>query len=130
VLLDTHTWVWWVLGSDRLGAQAAAVLEGSRDRCWLSPISVWEIGVLVDRRRLELDRPYRPWVETARKSSGVQTAPLSHEIAIRSNELDLPHRDPADRLIAATAVETDMTLVTADERLLRAEWLPTLDASA
>jgi PIN domain nuclease of toxin-antitoxin system len=130
LLLDTHAWVWWILGSEKLGTQATAALEASRGACWLSPISVWEIGVLVEKGRLVPERPYRVWVEAGVRSSGVKTAPLSHEIAMRSHEISLPHRDPADRLIAATALEAGLTLVTADERLRCVEGLPTLDAAS
>ena len=130
LLIDTHAWVWWLLGSEKLGRQAIAVLEASRGTCWLSPISVWEIGVLVEKGRLALDRPCRSWIEAGLRSSGVRTAPLSHEIAMRSNEISLPHRDPADRLIAATALEAGLTLLTADARLLRTDGLATIDAAS
>lgn len=130
LLLDTHAWLWWLLGSAKLGRQARANLESSRDKLWLSPISVWEIGILTESGRLKFDRPYRAWVEAGIAMTGVKTALLSHEVAIRSIEVRLPHRDPADRLLAATAVTLELRLVTADERLREADWLPTLDATA
>ena len=55
----------------------------------------------------------------------VQEAPLSFEVAQRSQELELPHRDPADHLLAATALVHGLTLLTADRRLTALDWLPT-----
>jgi PIN domain nuclease of toxin-antitoxin system len=86
---------------------------------WLSPISVWETSLLVERGRLEIDTAPRAWIQDAIAASGIGEASLNHEVALQSREVGLRHDDPADRFIAATASVYQLILVTADERLLR-----------
>lgn len=102
-----------------------AVVENSGDDRWLSPISVRELGLLTARRRIELDRSLRDWVRNALERVPLREAALNREVALRSCEVELPHRDPADHFLAATALVYDLTLLTVDEHLTAAEWLPT-----
>ena len=118
-LLDTHVWLWALVDPGRLRSKTCALLEQRNLKLWLSPISVWETSLLVERGRLELDADARTWIQQAIASSGVAEAPLNHEVALRSRELKVKHDDPADRFIAATASVYGLTLLTADERLLR-----------
>ena len=74
----------------------------------------------------ELYSSPRRWIVEALKESPVKEAKLSHAIAIRSRLIDLPHQDPADRFIAATALEYDLTLITVDKRLREAKQIKTL----
>lgn len=128
VLLDTHTWFWFLVGSSRLGPEARKTIERSPGGAWLSPISVWELGMLAERGRVEIRGEYRDWVGRAVQAFAVNEAPLTTEVALRTLEAMLPHRDPADRILAATAMAYDLTLVTADRRLLEADWPPTQSA--
>ena len=82
---------------------------------WLSPISVYEALTLHEKGRLDLPSDLSAWLAGA--TSGTTEAPLTHEIAFVARQL-LLHQDPADRIIAATAQVMDLTLVTADSRLL------------
>ena len=66
-LLDTHIWVWYLLGSARLPVGLRQLLDTAPAACWLSPISVWEVGILVARGRLRLDRPLAAWVAQAQR---------------------------------------------------------------
>jgi len=84
---------------------------------WLSPISVWEVLILAERGRLELDRPTRAWVDHQLGAGPLRDAPLTREVAQTSRDLDLPREDPAGRFIAATATVYGLSLVTADRRL-------------
>jgi len=84
---------------------------------WLSPISVWEVLILAERGRLELDRPPRAWVDHQLGAGPLRDAPLTREVAQTSRDLDLPREDPAGRFIAATATVYGLSLVTADRRL-------------
>jgi PIN domain nuclease of toxin-antitoxin system len=118
LLLDTHVWLWGLLDPDRLAARARAALSDETNEKWLSPISVWETLVLADRGRLALEPSAPEWVRRQLTSATVRQAPFDHEVAIVSRTLRLPHADPADRFIAATARVHDLTLVTADARLL------------
>jgi len=127
-LLDTHIWFWYVHGSDRLAPTIRAELAEATGALWLSPVSVWELGLLHLRGRVRLDPGPRGWVTDALRALPLSEAPVTTEVAQRSNELDLDHRDPADRFLAATALVYGLTLVTMDERLVAAPWLPTRSA--
>ena len=127
-LLDTHVWLWSLLDPDRLRKKTRALLTAPSSTLWLSPISVWETTRLVERGRLELDTEPRRWAQDALAASGVGEAPLNHEVALQSFELKLKHDDPADRFIAATASVYQLTLVTADEGLLRGKGYDTIRA--
>jgi len=118
LLLDTHIWLWGLLEPDRLSGPVQAALADADNQIWLSPISVWEALMLVERGRLAVTMPAAEWVERMVQALPRREAPFTHEIAIASRQLTLAHQDPADRFLAATARVLGLTLVTADERLL------------
>jgi len=126
LLLDTHIWFWYLNGSDRLPDGIRRLIGSTVSECWISPVSVWELGLLAARGRIQLDRAYRKWLELAHRRLPLQDANLTREIALQSTELDLPHKDPADRFLAATAMVYGLRLVTVDQRLAETEWLPTV----
>jgi PIN domain nuclease of toxin-antitoxin system len=117
LLLDTHIALWLDSGDDRLRHSTRALI----DDCWrnggtifLSAVTAWEIALLVDTGRVELDVPVEAWVERFLERPGIEPVPLLHSAASRSYRLHhLEHRDPADRLLIATAI------VTYDERIAR-----------
>jgi PIN domain nuclease of toxin-antitoxin system len=127
-LLDTHVWLWSLLEPERLRKKTRALLTASGSTLWLSPISVWETTLLAERGTLELDTDTRRWIQDAIAASGIGEAPLNHEVVLQSRELKLKHDDLADRFLAATASVYQFTLVTADERLLRAKGYDTIRA--
>ena len=89
-------------------------------------IAVWELLVLAERGRIKLAPGPREWIATALNRTPAHEAPLNHEVAIRSREILPAHEDPADRFLVATALVYDLTLVTADETLIRAKPCPIL----
>ena len=115
LLLDTHIWLWLLADPSRLGRQALRELKNAKNELWVSPISTWEVLTLNFKRRIQLAGDLREWL--ARATSGTHEAPLTHEIALVARQIPL-HQDPADRILAATAQVLDLTLVTADARLL------------
>lgn len=121
LLLDTHVWLWGLVEPERLDPTAARAMEDPTNALWLSPVSVWETLLLAERGRLELDAPPATWVERQLHQVPLRDAPLTREVAVVSRSLDLPHQDPADRFIAATAVVHELILVTADDRLRGSE---------
>lgn len=127
-LLDTHVWLWGLVDPERLRKKTRALLGAPDATLWLSPISVWEANLLVERGRLELDTDARAWIQDAIASSGVGEAPVNHEVALQSREVSVKNDDPADRFIAATASVYQLALVTADERLLRGKGYETIRA--
>ena len=124
-LLDTHIWFWYLVGSDCLPPGLRRELDRSVQACWLSPISVWELGMLATRGRVRLHTNLRQWVTQAHGQFPVQEAPLNREVALISHEMTLASRDPADHFLAATALVYELTLMTVDERLTEATWLST-----
>ena len=126
LLLDTHIWLWSLCDPHLLSQRVARELADVRNEVWLSPVSVWEILTLARKGRVALDGEPESWVREALGKAPLREASLNHEVAIRSMALRLPHWDPVDRFIAATAIAYDLTLVTADERLLRCRQYSTL----
>jgi PIN domain nuclease of toxin-antitoxin system len=119
LLLDTHIWLWSHLQPQRLTARVAKALEDADNELWLSPISVWECLLLIERGRLEVDGNAEAWVERALVQAPMHEAPVTHAVARRSRTLQLSHQDPADRFIAATADVYGLMLVTDDTHLLK-----------
>ncbi len=118
LLLDTHAAIWFALEDASLGKRsrvlATQALEESR--LAISPISFWEIALLIQKGRLQSDLPGTE-LRLQLLDAGIAELPLTGEIALLSATLDL-HPDPADRFIAATAILHQATLLTADARLL------------
>jgi PIN domain nuclease of toxin-antitoxin system len=118
LLLDTHVWLWSLLDPARLRAEVVRLLDSVENEKWLSPISVWETLVLAGRGKLALEPDPESWTRVQLQRAPVRQIQLDHEIAIQSRRLRVSHQDPADRFIAATARVHELTLVTADARLL------------
>jgi PIN domain nuclease of toxin-antitoxin system len=126
LLLDTHVWFWFLVGSDRLTASFRERIEARTEPCWLSPVSMWEFLMLARKGRIRVELDPRAWVETALERFPLREAPLNFEVALRSQEIPLSHGDPADAFIVATALTYDLVLVTVDRRLTEPPWIPTL----
>ena len=115
LLLDTHIWIWSKSEPDRLGKRVRAELSNPDNELWLSSVSIWEALVLMQKGRIRVENPFA-WVERAAEQ--MREAPLTNEIVRIGLAMPLPHADPADRFLAATAKVLKLTLVTADKRLL------------
>ncbi|MBM5793203.1 MAG: type II toxin-antitoxin system VapC family toxin [Cyanobacteria bacterium M_surface_7_m2_037] len=119
-LLDTHIWIWWLLGSDRLSARERQALDQlARDgNAYLSAMSLWEAQMLHSKGRLSLDRSFSLWLEQAASPEIVKLLPLDVDVVITVDRLPPEfHGDPADRLIAATARVHDLVLATHDRTI-------------
>lgn len=125
-LLDTHIWLWSLLEPERLSAKVKTALTARDARLWLSPLSVWEALLLIERGRVTVDAPGERWIREALERVPIAEAPITHEVAFASRALKTRHRDPVDRFLAATAQVFDYTLVTADTNLLRLKSVRTL----
>ena len=115
LLLDTHIWLWSLSEPRRIGRRVLVQLKDRDNELWLSPMSTYEALTLHYKGRFEIEEDLSKWL--ARATAGTREAPLTHEIALVARQLQM-HQDPADRILAATAEVLDLTLVTADERLL------------
>jgi PIN domain nuclease of toxin-antitoxin system len=119
LLLDTHIWLWNHLEPWRVASDVNQALADPGNELWLSPVSIWELAVLREKRRVVLDEEMNRWVEKSKRELSLKEAPFSWEVANEIPFTQLAHRDPADRFLVATAKAYQLTLVTADERLLR-----------
>jgi PIN domain nuclease of toxin-antitoxin system len=120
ILLDTHIWVWWVHGHERLSDDHVQLLaDNEEDGIGISVISCWEVAKLVELGRLALPCPVGEWLVQALDYPGVSLLSLTPEIAVESTQLPGTfHRDPADQLIVATARMHGLLLLTADSKIL------------
>jgi PIN domain nuclease of toxin-antitoxin system len=116
LLLDTHIWIWSVAEPKQLSRHVQKELKDENNELWLSPVSTWEVLLLQSKGRIQLHGNARDWI--MRATALMREAPLTHEIVAVAQQLPLPHQDPADRFLAATAEVLGLTLVTADHRLL------------
>jgi PIN domain nuclease of toxin-antitoxin system len=126
IVLDTHAWVWWAAGTQRLPAPARHAIDGA-DRLGVCAISLWEVAMLVAKRRLEFDRDPLVWLKQALALPRIELLPLSPEEAIDATRLPAVFQgDPADRLIVATTIQHRARLVTRDARIRRFEGVTTV----
>lgn len=120
IVLDTHTLVWWVTGDATLSKKAKSVIAREQDggEIIISAISAWEITMLVEKDRLVLSMDVSSWLATVAGIECVKFFPVDVEIANKS--VVLPgqfHKDPADRMIVATARKLAVPVVTKDEKI-------------
>ena len=129
IVLDTHALVWWAAGSDQLSRRATkAIGEALREGpIAASAISILEIAIAVRRGRLVISRPVEDWLSDVRALPELRIEPVGFEVASRAGAWgDSMPGDPADRLIAATALVLGARLVTADQQLARARVVRTV----
>lgn len=107
------------MSPEKLSGKVISELENRNNEIWLSPMSVWEALILIEKGRLVLNIPAKEWIQRAVTQLPIHEAPLTAEVAIKSRQIQLPHQDPADRFIAATALVHGFTLITSDERIAR-----------
>ena len=116
LLLDTHIWLWALGDPAKLSKRVRTELENPANEIWVSAVSTWEASMLNAKNRVQLPTDLERWFSRATAYS--REAPLTHEIAFVAHSLPLPHKDPADRFLAATAKLLGLVLVTQDPELL------------
>jgi PIN domain nuclease of toxin-antitoxin system len=125
IILDTHIFIWiteelW----ERVPAKIQAAIKAESVLC-VSAISLWEIAMLEEKGRIVLSMPILPWFKAALSAPKIKLLPITEEAAARSGRLAM-HGDPADRLIAATAIKYDCRLATLDGLLREMSLLKTI----
>ena len=130
IVIDTHVLVWWVSGSGTLSTAAKKALKSTLSNggeILISSISAWEISMLVEKGRLVLSMDVESWLDEVSQIDGVRFLPVDNEIGVKSTVLPGDfHKDPADRMIVATARKLAVPLVTADEKILKYEHVKTI----
>jgi PIN domain nuclease of toxin-antitoxin system len=131
ILVDTHVWLWWLLGSSQLPTRERTALDrlATRGAVRLAAVSLWEAQMLHAKGRLTLDRAFDVWIREAAASDVVEIVPLDVEVVIALAGLPATfHGDPADRLIVATARAQRVPLATHDRAVRRSRlvtlWKP------
>ena len=129
LLLDTHVWIWSQEDMNQLGPQAKRSLLGAEHENHISTVSTLELARLVSIRAIELSISLQDWVERALQATQARTVQVSHQIALGAYTLPGTfHKDPADRILVATARHHEFTLLTADERILNYKDVRSRDA--
>lgn len=121
ILLDTHVWLWAMSGSSRLTRSFQVDFERilHKQGVMISVMSIWEMGMLVSKERVEIDRDIEEWIEQALDHPGMTLCEISPKIAIESTRLPgVVHGDPVDRLLIASAHVKRAVLVTCDQKIL------------
>lgn len=126
LLLDTHIWIWSVLEPWKLSSDVAHALAQPGNTLFLSPVSLWELSLLAERKRVVLNSDLGQWCKAAIEELSLQEAPFTWDVAAEMPFTRFLHRDPGDRFLVATAKVFDLTLVTADERLIAVAGLKVL----
>jgi len=129
LLLDTHVWIWAAEDPRQLGPKMRALLKDERHYRAVSAVSALEIARLVWSGDIIFRMPLDEWVETSLADLGADSLPVTYDIAVEAYRLPEPfHRDPADRQIVACARLLELTVATADERILSWSHVSSVDA--
>ena len=126
LLLDTHIWILALQRPEKLGRAVRRQLDSEKNELYLSPISIWEAHYLVERRRLRIQPGFPEWLDRVFAQAPFEEALFNFAVAAEASRIVLPHPDPGDLFIAATALVFGLTLVTADPQLLECKWLNTM----
>ena len=120
ILLDTHTWIWSHSATKRLSDRVTKLIQTTQtDQRAIASISIWEFAMMVTKGRITVKIDPKRWLNNAISMSGLQVIELTPEIAVESCSLPGDfHRDPADRIIVATARTHHLTLLTKDRKIL------------
>ena len=119
-VLDTHIWIWWMLGDPSLSQRERDALDAllPENRPVLSDISLWEFATLVDMGRVKIRESVEEWLKIAASPATIKIQPITPAIVAEMNRLPAGfHRDSADRLIVATARCLKLPLATRDRKI-------------
>lgn len=127
IVLDTHIWIWWVDGSERLTKKYREYIEEYQSQgLGVSIVTCWEVAKLVEKNRLVFSYPVDEWLEIALAYPGVRLLNLTLAIVVDSTQLSGFHNDPFDQVIVATARINGCPLLTADGKILNYSGVETL----
>jgi len=114
LLLDTHSFLWFIGGSLSLSPKARALIEDADNQPFLSMASLWEMAIKLSIGRLSLGQPFETLIPEQMKLNGIELLQIEmpHIVAVAS--LPFHHRDPFDRLLVAQAIVEQMPIVSGD----------------
>ncbi len=129
IVLDTHAWVWFISNPELLSKRAKRYVDAAVEEkaIMISSISVWEVALLIAKKRLILTLELNDWIAKSEMLPFFKFIPVDNSIAIKSVNLPQPlHSDPADRIIIATAISLGAPIVTKDEKILNYSQVQTI----
>ncbi len=120
ILLDTHALLWWTLDPERLSARAVKECARLQEEggC-ISSISIWEIGIKLKNKKLDIGMDIGEYASRVKMLPMLEIVPVDESIWVESLMLEWENRDPADRVIVATAIKRRCSLVSRDEKIAR-----------
>lgn len=124
ILLDTHIWLWWLLGDGNLSPKERELLDSkaSSQELSISWVTIWETEMLERKQRISLQPDFQRWIYQATNSSFISVLPVDIEVVLTQRKLpDNFHSDPADRLITATSLLSKYPLATHDSKIQESE---------
>jgi len=124
ILLDPHAWIWLNFNDPRLSYTAREAIAEA-DTLAIAAISLWEVGMLTSKNRIELPQPLLSWLLKACEQPNLRLLPITPEVAAVSTTIPV-HGDPADRLIIATALQHACPIVTIDENIQSTKLVQTI----
>lgn len=116
-LLDTHSFLWFIGGSDRLSSHARELIEARDNAILISAASLWEIAIKHGLGKLELGRPFSQLIPEQLDRQRIDILAIDVEHLTQLTRLPMHHRDPFDRLIAAQALAEDLSVISVDPAL-------------
>jgi len=119
VLLDTHTFLWWIMNDPRLSIQASLLIRSPETIVFVSAASAWEIAIKSQIGKLTLAQPVQPFIPAQIAANGFVDLPISLAHALHTHGLPLHHRDPFDRILVAQPQLEGMPILRADPLLSR-----------
>lgn len=127
IIIDTCTLIWIANGEKKLSAQAIELLESEDAEVFLSAISAAEIACLAEEKRIRIKSHWKKWLEELTRKNSIQILPIDFEIICEA--FSLPgefHKDPADRLIVASARKLNATVITNDKKIINYPFVKSL----
>jgi len=117
LLLDTHTFLWYILGGLRLSTRARSLLQSPVNELFLSIASAWEVGIKVSTGKLTLSEPLEAYFREQVLINSISLLPVTLEHAAFVSTLPFHHRDPFDRMLVAQSLAEGVPIISADPAL-------------
>lgn len=115
LLLDTHAFLWFVLGDSRCSTSARSLIEDEGNEKWLSPAVHWEMAIKISLGKYTLPIPFEEFIERAVTNNGFRFVPIQPNHTALLTTMPYHHRDPFDRLMIAQAMAEQMQIISTDK---------------
>ncbi|MBI1321944.1 PIN domain-containing protein [bacterium] len=114
LLLDTHAFLWFVEGSDRISRAASAAIADPKNELFLSVASIWEMAIKIGKRKLVLDPDLETYIDTWTREYSIKVMPIEARHTFFTSTMNGEHGDPFDRMLVSQAILENMMLVSGD----------------